>query len=74
MTLMEPFMGKGRNVTTDNFFTSFLLAEEPKKKTSLVGIMNKVRRELPASAKCMQQRYSSKLINAGDMTTLTVSV
>ena len=32
MTLMEPFVGKGRNVTTDNFFTSFLLAKELKKK------------------------------------------
>ena len=32
MTLMEPFMGKDRNVTTDNFFTSFLLAKELKKE------------------------------------------
>ena len=32
MTLMEPFVGKGRNVTTDNFFTSFLLAKELKKE------------------------------------------
>ena len=73
MTLMEPFMGKGRNVTTDNFFTSFLLAKQLKqKKTSLVGTMNKVRRELPASAKCLQQRYDSKLMKAGDIATLTV--
>ena len=34
--------------------------------------MNKVRRELLASAKCLQQRYSSKLMKAGDMATLTV--
>ena len=34
--------------------------------------MNKVRRELPASAKCLQQRYSSKLMKAGNMATLTV--
>ena len=34
--------------------------------------MNKVRRELPASAKCLQQRYFSKLIKAGNMTTLTL--
>ena len=34
--------------------------------------MNKVRRELPASAKCLQQRYSSKLMKARDMATLTV--
>ena len=66
-------MGKGRNVTTDNFFTSLFLAKELKeKKTSLVGTMNKVRRELPVSAKCLQQRYSSKLMKAGDMATLTV--
>ena len=73
MTLMEPFMGKGRHVTTDNFSTSLFLAKElKKKKTSLVGTMNKVRRELPVSAKCLQQRCSSKLMKAGDMATLTV--
>ena len=58
MTLMEPFMNKGRNVTTDNFFTLFLHAKELKtKKAGLVRTMNKVRLELPASAKCSQQRY-----------------
>ena len=66
-------MSKGRNVTTDNFFTLFLLAKEPKrKKTNLVGTMNKVRLKLPASAKCLQQRYSSKLTKTGDMAILTV--
>ena len=34
--------------------------------------MNKVRRELPASAKCLRQHYSGKLIKAGDISTLTV--
>ena len=72
MTLMEPFMGRGSNFTTNNFFTSFLLAKELKKKTSLIGTMNKVRHELPAYAKCLQQRYSRKLMKAGDMATLTV--
>ena len=73
MTLMEPFMSKGRNVTTDNLFTLFLLAKElKKKKASLVGTMNKVRLELPASAKCLQQRYSSKLMKTGDTAILTV--
>ena len=64
-------MGKGRNVTTDNFFTSFLLAKELKKK-QLSWNYEQGLRELPASAKCLQQRYSSKLIKAGDMATLTV--
>ena len=34
--------------------------------------MNKVRRELPASAKCSQQSYFSKIMKAGDIATLTV--
>ena len=73
MTLTEPFMGKDRNVTTDNFFTLFLLAKKlKKKKTSLIKTMNKVRRELPASAKFLLQHYSSKLMKAGDMANLTV--
>ena len=63
ITFMEPFVGKGGNVATDNFFTSFLLAIKLK-KTSLVGTMKKVRRKLPASAKCLQQRYSSRLMKA----------
>jgi len=34
--------------------------------------MNKVRRELPTSAICSQQRYFSKIMKAGDIATLTV--
>ena len=34
--------------------------------------MNKFRCELSASVKCLQQCYSSKLMKAGDMATLTV--
>ena len=71
MALIEPFMSKVRNVTTDNF--TFLLAKElKKKKTSLVGTMNKVRLELPASAKCLQQRYSRKLMKTSNMAILIV--
>ena len=72
MTLMELFMSKGRNVTAYNFFMLFLLAKELKKKASLVGTMNKVRLEQLASAKCLQQRYSSKLMKTGDMAILIV--
>ncbi|XP_068250625.1 uncharacterized protein [Palaemon carinicauda] len=44
LKLMEPFTGKGRSVTTDNFFTSLQLAEHLKaKNTSIVGTMNKAR-------------------------------
>ena len=46
--LVEPYLGKGRNVTTDNFFTSTDLATElGKKKTSLVGTLNKIQKEVP---------------------------
>ena len=65
-------MSKVRNVTTNNFFT--LLAKELKKKkaTLLELRMNKVRLKLSASAKCLQQRCSSKLTKTGDMAILTV--
>lgn len=52
LKLAEPFLGKGRNITTDNFFTSLKLATALQaKKTSLVGTMGKSKRELPPSAK-----------------------
>ena len=47
MKLIEPFAGKGRNVTTDNFLTSLRLSVELKaKNTSIVGTKNRIRREI----------------------------
>ena len=62
--LLEPYLGKGRNATTDNFFTSTHLATElRKKKTSLVGTLNKIRKEVPPLVKALQQsRYSNQLL------------
>uniref|UniRef100_A0A3P9KF94 PiggyBac transposable element-derived protein domain-containing protein n=1 Tax=Oryzias latipes TaxID=8090 RepID=A0A3P9KF94_ORYLA len=52
MKLMEPFLDKGRSVTTDNFFTSVSLARQLlSRKTTLLGTVNKIRRELPESVK-----------------------
>jgi hypothetical protein len=65
---MDPYLGKGRNVTTDNFFTSLKLAKDLlKKKTSLIGTVNKVRRELPLSVMDLKpEMYSSVLhVHAG---------
>jgi hypothetical protein len=64
MKLMQPYLGKGRNVTVDNFFTSLRLAERLKKsKTSLVGTMNPIRREVPLSAKSASgDLYSTRLL------------
>ncbi|XP_048853136.1 uncharacterized protein LOC125721153 [Brienomyrus brachyistius] len=50
--LMEPYLDKGRTVTTDNFFTSLSLANRLlKRNTTLLGTINKIRRELPPQAK-----------------------
>ena len=49
MQLMSPYLNKGRNVTTDNFFTSASLARTLKANdTSIVGTISRTRREIPA--------------------------
>ncbi|XP_065658110.1 piggyBac transposable element-derived protein 4-like [Hydra vulgaris] len=49
MSLMEPYLGHGYNVTTDNFFTSVDLATKLlQKKTSIVGTVKHSRKEIPA--------------------------
>ena len=71
--LMDPFTKKGRNVTTDNFFTSMKLAKDLRLlKTSIVGTVNRVRRELPACvADTKSPRYTTKLL-VHDGITLTI--
>lgn len=72
LRLAEPFLGAGRNITTDNFFTSLALARKLKaKKTSLVGTLNRIRKEIPRSVKHTKDAlHSSRLFKSGD-TTLT---
>lgn len=49
MRLVEPFANTGRNINTDNFFTSVSLSDNLlAKRTTIVGTMNRVRREIPA--------------------------
>lgn len=73
LRLVEPYMGKGRNVTTDNFFTSVKLAEKLKaKNTSLVGTVNRARREIPQCVKqSREDRYKTHILKNKD-STLTV--
>ena len=72
LRLAEPFLGKGRNITTDNLFTSLKLATALQaKKTSLVGTMGKQKQELPPSVKQQAQPFNTKLLKCGDAT-LTV--
>jgi hypothetical protein len=72
MNLMDPYMGKGRNVTTDNFFTSLKLAKDLKlKKTSIVGTVNRVRRELPTSVLDVQCALHSTRLHSHSHISLT---
>ncbi|XP_056120044.1 piggyBac transposable element-derived protein 3-like [Rhinichthys klamathensis goyatoka] len=72
LKMVDPYLGKGRNVTTDNFFTSFELAKALQaKKTSLVGTVNKSRRELPPCVKAQKPLFSTEVLKSGDAT-LTV--
>ena len=65
MELMKPYLGRGHNVTTDNYFTSLPLAKELKKKnTSLLGTCRWNRRDLPQEILSIQaglSRYESQL-------------
>jgi hypothetical protein len=59
-TLVQPISGQdrgGRNVTTDNFFTSVDLTNQLKnKKLTLVGTMEQNKREIPQEFKPASQR------------------
>ena len=66
---VEPYLGKGRNVTTDSFFKSFGLAKKlrQKKKKNIGGAANKIRRELPPSAKTTQATTVLKVFSKRHM-------
>ena len=72
LKLVEPFLGKGRNVTTDNFFTSLPLAHKLlAKNTSLVGTTNKNKRSLPPSAHQKAALHHTQVMQS-DRATLTI--
>ncbi|XP_034533106.1 LOW QUALITY PROTEIN: uncharacterized protein LOC117807812 [Notolabrus celidotus] len=73
MKLVEPYVGQGRNVTTDNFFTSLNLVKKLlQKNTSLVGTMNKARRELSPSVRVQSAERFATTILKHERATLTV--
>ena len=74
MQLMSPYLNKGRNVRTDNFFTSTSLARTLKAKdTSIVGTISHTRREIPAVlAMERDPLHETMLLRNGDGATLTV--
>ena len=74
MKLADPYLKKGRNITTDNYFTSVKLAKLLKSKnTSLLGTLNKMRREVPSELKNMRdEQFATKLYKPDDDILLTV--
>ncbi|XP_014487368.1 PREDICTED: piggyBac transposable element-derived protein 3-like, partial [Dinoponera quadriceps] len=70
--LAEPYLGCGRNITTDNFFTSISLAKKLlANKTTLVGTIRANRKELPEIAKAKKDkmtRFSTKLYKSENCT------
>ena len=67
--LKRPYLCKGRNVTTDGYFTSVKLANQLKEKqTSLLGTVKKIRKEVPLSLrKTKKDLHSCKLYKSGDI-------
>ncbi|XP_066532042.1 zinc finger MYM-type protein 2 isoform X1 [Hoplias malabaricus] len=69
LRLMEPFVGHGRNVTTDSCYTSLVLANKLlENKTTIVGAINKKSREMPPCVRVKSERLSTKIVNAGKVT------
>jgi uncharacterized ubiquitin-like protein YukD len=59
LKLAKPFLGCGRNITTDNFFTSVpLLRNLLEKKTTLIGTIRSNKRELPLLAKAKKDKMN----------------
>lgn len=73
LRLVEPYLDTGRNITTDNFFTSLNLAEILKaRNTSLVGTVNRARREIPHEVKTSRIEVNETYILEHNGCTLTV--
>ncbi|XP_045077535.1 piggyBac transposable element-derived protein 4-like [Coregonus clupeaformis] len=73
MRLVEPYLGEGRNVNTDDFFTSLPLANKLiDKNTSLVGVIEASRGLPPSVSNQAQAELFSTTVLKHDKATLTV--
>ena len=69
----ESYMKKRRNITTDNSFTTVKLARALKaQQTSLVGTVNRKRREIPHEVKAAKGRRYSTVFFKNNDASLTV--
>ncbi|KAM9746554.1 uncharacterized protein ACNS7B_010501 isoform 2-T2 [Menidia menidia] len=72
MRLMEPFLDKGRNVTTDNFFTSLSLAKRLLSRNStILGTVNRIRQEIPPSTRQVHREEFTTQVFSSTGATLT---
>ena len=63
MRLLEPYFGTGRDVCTDNFFTSYNLAKLLlQENLTLLETIRRHRREVPGSLNRKMKIYSSKFL------------
>ena len=63
MKLVEPYFETGRDVCTDNFFTTYNLAKLLlEKKLTLLGTVRRQRRDAPRSMVNKMELYNSKFV------------
>ena len=73
LQLTKPYRKTSRNVTTDNFFTSVNLAKTLKHRViSIVGTVNRIRKEIPKEIKKMKKDLYTTKVFQHDGCTLTV--
>ncbi|KAK9880541.1 hypothetical protein WA026_011778 [Henosepilachna vigintioctopunctata] len=73
LRLMDPYLNTGRNVTTDNSFTSISFAKKLiEKRTSTVGMVNKTRRDISATIKNASLSLYETHIHNSETCTITV--
>ena len=75
LNLLQPYFGKGYNVTTDNYFTSLKLAEElMTKKTTILETIRKQRQEVPNTESLMKDKllHDSEIFSSPSHCSLTV--
>lgn len=73
LRLVHPYLDTGRNITMDNFFTSVSLAEKLlARNTTVVGTVNRARRDIPTEVKNARLPLQDSFILKHNDCTLTV--
>ncbi|GFW62948.1 piggyBac transposable element-derived protein 4 [Trichonephila clavipes] len=73
LRLIEPFENKGRNISTDNFFTTLNLFQMLKtKNTNSTGMMKQNQKEVPEFVRKVKMLLYETLLLEYDSITLTI--